>query len=142
MDSRTQRRRSGAWWTTPIAALCPALAVLFTALVMCLGFVAHDSGEQATAPMTTMAAAPLPADAPDQHQAMPAAHPADCPFGSACCDPAIHDVRAVMALPAQPVPAVLPRMPDLPRPDAPSSSGVLDPPGSDPDLHVLQVQRT
>jgi hypothetical protein len=142
MSSRIQRRRRGAWRTTPVAALCPALALLFAALVMCLGYVAHGTSDQVAAPMTTMSATTAPTTPSATHHVKAIAHPADCPAGDVCCDPVAHGVRAVFAAPTQPLPAILPRIPSLPRPDTPSCSLRPPPTRGAPDLHVLQVQRT
>ncbi|MFF3875204.1 hypothetical protein [Streptomyces sp. NPDC001978] len=143
MISRTQRRRRAAWWTTPVAALCPALALLLAALVMCLGYAAHDSGEQAAAPMTAMSVAQQPTGIPAQHQALPVAHSVDCPSHDMCCGSAIHDIRTVLTAPAQPLPSAnLPRIPSILRPAPPACSADPPPTGGAPDLHVLQVQRT
>ncbi|GHG01713.1 hypothetical protein GCM10018777_10470 [Streptomyces albogriseolus] len=142
MGSLRQHTARGTWWTTRIAALCPALAVLLAALVICLGAVAHGQSTPATASMTTMSATAAPTDTPAEHHATTAAHPSDCLPGDVCCRPA-DGVRAVLATPSQPLPAVLPRMPDLPRqPDTPALSTGPASACLAPDLHVLQVQRT
>ncbi|QQM47428.1 hypothetical protein [Streptomyces liliifuscus] len=142
MSSRTQRRHRGAWWTTPVAALCPALAVLLAALVMCLGYAAHNASDQAAAPMATMSATAAQTTPSATHHVKVIAHQADCPAGDVCCDPVAHGVRAVLAAPTQPPPAILPPMPSPPRSDTPSCSTDLPPTRGAPDLHVLQVQRT
>src|SRR5690606_26033455 len=49
-----QRNNCGAWWTTPPAALGPALALLLAALVMCLGYGAHGGVGGHASPMTAM----------------------------------------------------------------------------------------
>ncbi|GAA1262529.1 MULTISPECIES: hypothetical protein [Streptomyces] len=147
--SRTQRAGRGAWWATRIAALCPALSVLLAALVMCLGPAAHGTDGTADGSLPTVTS--VAAGSATQHHAR-SAYPAavetvarrgDCPAGDRCCDPASRGVRAVLSAPAQPHPAVLPRMPAATMPDAPppSPSG-LPPSGTAPDLHVLQIQRT
>ncbi|WP_405655930.1 hypothetical protein OG581_46355 [Streptomyces sp. NBC_01386] len=147
--SRTQRAGRGAWRATRIAALCPALSVLLAALVMCLGPAAHGTDGTADGSLPTVTS--VAAGSATQHHAR-SAYPAtvetvarrgDCPAGDRCCDPASRGVRAVLSAPAQPHPAVLPRMPAAAMPDAPppSPSG-LAPSGTAPDLHVLQIQRT
>ncbi|MER5906160.1 hypothetical protein ABT150_39805 [Streptomyces mirabilis] len=141
MSSRPPYTARGAWWTTRTAALCPALAVLLAALVMCLGYMAHGISDPAAAPATAMSATVAQAHtSTEQHHV--AAHPVDCPAGDVCCDPVAHGVRAVLATPAQPLPTVLPRTPDLPRPGTSSRCAEPPPTGRSPDLHVLQVQRT
>nr|WP_258404854.1 hypothetical protein [Streptomyces sp. F12] len=143
MSSRTtQRRHRGAWWTTPVAALCPALAVLLAALVMCLGYTAHNASDQAAAPMTTMSATAAQTTPSATHHVKAIAHQADCPAGDVCCNPVAHGVRAVLAAPTQPPPTILPRTPSPPRPDTPLCSTESPPTRGAPDLHVLQVQRT
>ncbi|WP_051814693.1 hypothetical protein RFN58_35470 [Streptomyces iakyrus] len=143
MGSRRQHTPREAHWTTRIAALGPALAVLLAGLVICLGFVAHSERGPATTSMTSMSATTAPAGTPAGHHATTAAHPSDCPYDDVCCRSATDDVGAVPASTAQLLPAVLPRVPDLPRqPDTPSRP--TDPASAcrAPDLHVLQVQRT
>ncbi|MEV6174100.1 hypothetical protein AB0L99_38535 [Streptomyces sp. NPDC051954] len=143
MGSRTPHRPRGTRWTTRIAALCPALTVLLAALVICLGPTAHAQSDPATGSMTTVSAAATLTDTPAEHHAPAFAHPADCHPGDACCHRAADGVRAVLATPVQYLPAILPRMPDLPRqPDTSSRTGVPAPTCRAPDLHVLQVQRT
>ncbi|WP_210592375.1 hypothetical protein [Streptomyces sp. GESEQ-35] len=142
MGSRTQHKSRGTRWITRIAALCPALAVLLAALAICLGLAAHSQSAPATGAMTTMSAAAVVTDVPAEHHAPASAHPADCHPGDACCHPVV-GVRAVLATPVQYVPAILPRMPDLPRqPDTSSRTAAPAPACRAPDLHVLQVQRT
>ncbi|MFL5994952.1 MAG: hypothetical protein ACJ736_11685 [Streptomyces sp.] len=133
-----------AWRTTRIAAPCPALAVLFVALLVCLGFAAHaDSGDHAAAMTSLSARAAVAAGTPAEHGSVPTTHPGGCPAGDACCAPAVHGVGGVLAAPAQPLPAILPRMPHLPtRQDGPAFLAQAPPTGGAPDLHVLQVQRT
>ncbi|MPY52176.1 hypothetical protein [Streptomyces acidicola] len=92
--------------------------------------------------MTTTSVDSLPAGAPTSHHATTGAHPADCPYGDVCCGPAADGVRAVLAAPVQPVPAVLPSMPSVPTPGIPSRCAEPAPTCRAPDLHVLQVQRT
>ncbi|MCE7048812.1 hypothetical protein [Streptomyces purpurascens] len=129
MTSRTplmQRRPRGAWWTTWARALCPALAVLLAAVVMCLGYAEHGTGDDRAG-----------------HHAVTAVHLDDCPTGDACCAPAVHPAAGVLAAPVQPMPALLPRMPDLPRRQGSPALLAQPPPASGaPDLHVLQVLRT
>jgi hypothetical protein len=122
-------------------ALCPALAVLFAALVMCLGSMTHSAESPAAAPMTTMSATAAQTHTSATHHATTIAHPADCPAGDMCCDPVAQGVRAVRIAPAQPLSAILPRVQGLPRPDTPARSPGLPPTRSAPNLHVLQVQR-
>lgn len=147
MSSRTQHTARGAWRTTRIAALCPALVVLLAALVMCLGPATHaDSGDHtisATAVMTDVSHEQMRTGNPAEHHAMPVAHPGGCPSGDMCCSPAVHGAAAVLAAPAHPLPVTLPRMPSLPRQQAGPTLLAKPPPAGDaPDLHVLQVQRT
>ncbi|MET9462540.1 hypothetical protein ABZY05_47350 [Streptomyces canus] len=143
MGSRTQDTTREAWRTTRTAALWPALVVLLTAVVACLGFAAHAESSQAAASLTTASAPGIPAAAPADHHAASVAHPADCPAGDVCCVPAGDRARAVLVAPAQPLDAILPRTPDLPRqPDTNARSTEPVPTGHAPDLHVLQVQRT
>jgi hypothetical protein len=148
MSGRTQHTTRGAWRTTRIAALCPALVVLLAALVMCVGAAAHtDSGAHTTSTTTVMTgvshAQMRPGGSPAEHHAMPVAHPGGCPSGDMCCSPAVHGAAAVLAAPAHPLPVVLPRMPSLPRRQAgPTLLAQPPPAGEAPDLHVLQVQRT
>jgi hypothetical protein len=122
-------------------ALCPALAVLFAALVMCLGYAAHGADAPATGPMTTMSATAVQANTSATHHAKTIAHPAGCPAGDVCCDPVAHGVRAVRAATDQPLHAVLPRTLSLPRADAPARFPGLPPVRGAADLYVLQVQR-
>lgn len=142
MRSRTQDVTRGAWRTTRNATLCPALAVLFAALTVCLGFAVHaDSGGHVISMSSASARAVV--DTPAGHHSVPTAHLGDCPVGDVCCAPAVHGVRGVLAAPLQPQPAILPRMPDLPmRQDGPTFLAQAPPTGAAPDLHVLQVQRT
>ncbi|WP_328690214.1 hypothetical protein OHA74_13650 [Streptomyces phaeochromogenes] len=143
MGSRTQHTARGTRWTTRIAAFCPALAVLLAALVICLGSVAHGQSAPDTASMTTMSATAVPTGTPAEHHAATSAHPSGCLPGDVCCRPATDSAQAVLAAPAQPHPAVLPRTPDLPGPpDTPLTSTGPAPTCRAPDLHVLQVQRT
>ncbi|MEU9542736.1 MULTISPECIES: hypothetical protein [Streptomyces] len=147
MSSRTQHTARGAWRTTHIAALCPALAVLLAALVICLGPAAHAaSGDRATsttAAMTGVFHAQMQTGSPAEHHTMPVAHPGGCPAGDVCCSPAVHGAAAVLAAPVHPLPVLLPRMPSLPRREAGPTLLAKPPPAdSAPDLHVLQVQRT
>ncbi|MFF7309310.1 hypothetical protein [Streptomyces sp. NPDC008137] len=132
MTSRTppaQRRSRGAWWTTCARVLRPALAVLLATVVMCLGHTEHGVGDDSRAGHHAMTTA--------------AAHLDDCPAGESCCASAVHPVAGVLAAPVQPVPALLPRMPDLPRRQGGPAPVAQPPPASGaPDLHVLQVLRT
>ena len=142
MTSRQQHRTRAAWRTTRLAALCPALAVLLTALVICLGPLRHATSDSdpAAAPVTTMSATTA---SPADHPTKEVTHPADCPAGDTCCTPAAHGVRAVLAAPVQHLPVFLPRMPDIPRPPDSAPLHTEPPPTTGaPDLHVLQVQRT
>ncbi|MBB3075426.1 hypothetical protein [Streptomyces violarus] len=128
MTSRTplmQRRPRGAWRTTWARVLCPALAVLLAAAVMCLGHAEHGAGDDRAGHHVT------------------AVHLHDCPTDDACCAPAVHPAAGVLAAPVQPMPALLPRMPDLPRWQGSPALLAQPPPASGaPDLHVLQVLRT
>ncbi|MER6087456.1 hypothetical protein [Streptomyces bluensis] len=148
MRSQAEHTTREAWWPTRIAALCPALLVLLATLVICLGSVSHgDSGPAGTTmtwmgPMTPASVDALPAGAPTSHHGTTGAHSADCPYGDVCCGPAADGVRAVLAAPAQPVPVVLPSMPNTPAPGISSRCAEPPPTGRSPDLHVLQVQRT
>ncbi|MEU5531728.1 hypothetical protein [Streptomyces sp. NPDC020362] len=142
MTSRPQYRPSDAWRTTRTAALCPALAVLLTMLVICLGAAAHAASDLAAAPMTSMAATQTPSGHPAEHCTVTATQPGDVPGGDMCCAQEAHGVRAVLPTPAQPAPAVLPRIPSNPGPAALTCSLGLTPTRGAPDLHVLQVQRT
>jgi hypothetical protein len=143
MGSRTQDTARGTHWTTRIAALCPALAVLLAALVICLGFVGHGQNTPAAASTTTASTTAVLTGAPAEHHPTTAAHPSDCQPGDACCRAAADDVRAVLATPAQPLPAILPGTPAIPRqPDAARLPAEPAPVCRAPDLHVLQVQRT
>ncbi|WP_411152949.1 hypothetical protein [Streptomyces sp. A30] len=142
MGSRRQDTTRGAWWTTRIAPLCPALVVLLAALVAYLGFAAHADSSQA-ASTTTLSASAIPTAAPTDHHTAAVAHPADCPAGDMCCRAAVNGMRAVLVAPAQPVHAILPRTPDVPRQaDTSACSTEPVPTGRAPDLHILQVQRT
>ncbi|QUW83938.1 hypothetical protein SMIR_36205 [Streptomyces mirabilis] len=143
MSSRTQHTARGAWRTTHTAALCPALAVLLAALVICLGPAAHAaSGDHVTA-MTGVSHAQIQTGSPAEHHVMPAAHPGGCPSGDVCCSPAVHGAAAVLAAPVHSLPVLLPRMPSVPRRQAGPTLLAKPPPASSaPDLHVLQVQRT
>ncbi|MER6011939.1 hypothetical protein [Streptomyces bluensis] len=148
MRSQAEHTTREAWWPTRIAALCPALLVLLATLVMCLGSVSHaDSGPAGTTmtsmgPMAPASVDALPGGAFTSHHGTTGAHPAGCPYGDVCCGPAADGVRAVLAAPVQPVPAVLPRVPITPTPGISSRCAAAAPTGRSPDLHVLQVQRT
>ncbi|MFC4467671.1 hypothetical protein ACFPH6_24600 [Streptomyces xiangluensis] len=143
MESRRQHTARGTRWTTRVAAFCPAVAVLLAALAICLEVTAHGQSAPATASMTTVSAAAVPAGTPAGHHGTTAAHSTDCLPGDACCRLAAEGLRAVLATPAQPLPAVLSRMPGLPLlPDTASRSPGAAPACHAPDLHVLQVQRT
>ena len=130
--------------TTRLAVLWPALAVLLAVLVMGLGDVTHGHGGTPTATaMNTMVTPSIAMETSDGHHTTAATHPADCPPGDVCCGPATEGVRAVLATPAQPLPAVLRRAPGLPRPPTACSRATPSlPTDRAPDLHVLQVQRT
>lgn len=145
MESRRQHTTRAAWPTTPAARLCSALAVVLAALVVCLACVSPAHSASGTASMTTVSAEALPEGTSAERHGTPsaAAHSADCPSGDVCCGSATDSVRAVLAAPAQPLPAVLPRSPDIPQqPDAASRAIPPAPTARAPDLHVLQVQRT
>ncbi|WP_217549825.1 hypothetical protein [Streptomyces sp. GbtcB6] len=142
MSSRTQHGRRGAWRTTRSAALCHALVMLLTALVMCLGPAAHAAADLATAPMTAMPTAGTTPTHPTEHRVVKVTHPGNCPAGDVCCAQDAHGVRAVLPTTTQPAPAVLPRIPSLPGPAALACSLGLTPTRGAPDLHFLQVQRT
>ncbi|MDO0932909.1 hypothetical protein QQY66_14845 [Streptomyces sp. DG2A-72] len=142
MKSRAQDATRGTRWTARIAALCPAFAVLLSALVLCLGLVTHGQSAPADASMTTVSTAATGSPA-EQHLAAPAEHASDCPYDDMRCHRAVDAVRAVLAAPAHPLPAILPRSPDLPRPpDTARRIAGPTPACRAPDLHVLQVQRT
>lgn len=141
-----QRNNRGARWITPPAALGPALALLLAALVMCVGYGAHGAVGGHTSPMTAMtsvSSGQTSAGTSTGHHAMPSVQQNDCPAGDVCCAPAVHIGGVVAAAPVHPVPAVLPRMPGLPRPpNNPTFPAGRLLPDEAPDLHVLQVQRT
>ena len=125
------------------AALCSALAVLFAALVVCLGYPAHGGTSDSSAAMTNISGAHLPTGDPTGRHCVPAAHSGDCPTGDTCCAPAVHDVPVIRAAPPYASLVLLPRMPDLPlQSGAPAFLAHAPPTGAAPDLHVLQVQRT
>lgn len=127
MSSRTQQHGRRAPWGWG-ATLCPVLAVLFATLVMCLGYVApHDRGELSAAPVVTVSVAQERLGSPAEHDQ--------------CCGMPTREARAVLPVGAQPLPAVLPRMPAVARPLAYAHIRVLPPARGAPDLHVLQVQR-
>lgn len=143
MATSRQHTTRAAGRTTRLAVLNPALAVLLAVLVMGFGYVTHGHGDPTATAMTTMSAPTLPMDTSDGHHTTAATHPADCPSGDVCCGSAAEGVRAVLATPTQPLPAVLPRAPGLPRPPDTFSRATPSPPtGRAPDLYVLQVQRT
>ncbi|MFI8893498.1 hypothetical protein [Streptomyces paradoxus] len=143
MGSPTLDTARGTRWTTRIAALCPALAVLLATLVICLGFVGHGQSTAAADSTTTVSTMAVLTGAPADHHPTAATHPSDCRPGDTCCRTADDRVRAVLAVPAQPLPAVLPRTPELPRqPDTARPAAETTPVCGAPDLHVLQVQRT
>ncbi|WP_328440820.1 hypothetical protein OHA71_34830 [Streptomyces sp. NBC_00444] len=150
MKSRAQDATRGTRRTARIAALSPATAVLLSvpfsvllsALVLCLGLV--TPGQSAPADASTISVSTAATVSPaEQPLAAPVAHASDCPYGDMCCHRAVDAVRAVLAAPVHPLPAILPRSPDLPRPPdtAPRIAGPT-PACRAPDLHVLQVQRT
>lgn len=139
-----QRRSRGAWWAAQ--ALCPALAVLLAAVVMCLGYAEHGGSGDGAVPMAAMTDAtglPMaPGDPAGQH-AVPGVHLGDCPAGDECCASAVHAVAGVLAAPVQTMPVLLPRSPDGPRWQDGTALLAQPPPASGaPDLHVLQVLRT
>ncbi|MFJ5033838.1 hypothetical protein ACIQB5_38555 [Streptomyces sp. NPDC088560] len=142
MSGRPQCRPRSAWRSTPAAALCPALAVLLMALVMCLGSVARSAGDHAPAHMTAMSAVRTSPEGPAEHHALRVTHPGHCPTGDMCCAQDTQAARAVLPATAQPVPGVLPRNPSLPGPATLACALGLTPTRGAPDLHVLQVQRT
>ncbi|MEV7069114.1 hypothetical protein AB0N97_41155 [Streptomyces collinus] len=143
MGSRPRDTARGTHWTTRIAALCPALAVLLAALVICLGFAGHGQSAPAAASTTTASTTAVLTGAPAEHHTTTAAHPSDCRPGDTCCRAAADGVRAVLAAPTQPLPAILPRTPEIPRqPDTARLTAEPTPVCRAPDLHVLQVQRT
>lgn len=142
MESRRQHTTRAAWGTTRASGLCSALAMLLAALAVCQACVTGNSAASGAASMTTVSATTMLADS-TTHHGPEVAHPADCPSDDECCDAATDGVRAVLATPTQPLPAVLPRMPHLPRrPDTAPGSVPPAPTARAPDLHVLQVQRT
>ncbi|NGO12636.1 hypothetical protein G5C60_34760 [Streptomyces sp. HC44] len=133
MSSRTPQHRLRA---TGRAALCPALALLLATLVMCLGCGMYDREERAAAPLV---AAPdsvaSVASMAEERLGSPAGH------NDACSGTPSHEIRAVLPVAALPLPAVLARVPFVPRPAAASYSPALPAARAAPDLHVLQVQR-
>jgi hypothetical protein len=140
MTGRSQSSTRAAWRTTRLAALCPALTVLLTLLVICLGTGTHAAADPAAGPMTSMSATTV---TPADPSAKVAAHPADCPDDDMCCHAAAQGVHAVLAAPVHPLPVLLPRLPDLPGPPDGTPRRAEPPPTTGaPDLHVLQVQRT
>ncbi|MFF7467619.1 hypothetical protein [Streptomyces sp. NPDC008092] len=166
MSGRTQHGRRGAWRATRPAVLCHALAMLLTALVMCLGPAAHAAADLATAPMTatsttrtpppmtatsttrtpppmtaTSAAPTAPGHAADHH-AVAVTHPGNCPAGGVCCAQDTRGVRAVLPTAVQPASSALPRVFSRPGPAVLACSVGRAPTRGTPDLHVLQVQRT
>lgn len=153
MSSRTEHRPRGVWLTTQTAALCPALAVLLMALVLCLGYAPHAPRNVATAPVTTLSAVQTSSHGPAEHRAVTVTAVAErhtvtvtksggCPSGDMCCAQDSHGVRAVLPAAAQLLPAVLRRVPSLPGPATVACALGLTPTRGAPDLHVLQVQRT
>ncbi|MGP4011095.1 hypothetical protein [Streptomyces sp. 4N124] len=142
MKSRAQDATRGTRWTARLAALCPAAAVLLSVLVLCLGLVTHGQSTPADASTISMSTAATGSPA-EQHLVAPAAHASDCPYGDMCCHRAVDAVRAVLAAPAHPLPAILPRSPGLTRPPVTARRIAGPTPACRaPDLHVLQVQRT
>ncbi|MEV1078036.1 hypothetical protein AB0I98_07230 [Streptomyces sp. NPDC050211] len=142
MKSRAQDATRGTRWTARIAALCPAAAVLLSVLVLCLGLVTHGLSAPADASTISVSTAATNSTA-GQHLTAPAAHASDCPYGDLCCHRAVDAVRAVLAAPVHPLPAILPRSPDLARsPDTARRIAGPTPACRAPDLHLLQVQRT
>jgi hypothetical protein len=147
MKSRAQDATRGTRWTARIAALCPAaavpLSVLLSALVLCLGLVTPGQSAPADAAATISVSTAAMGSPAGQPLAAPVAHASDCPYGDMCCHRAVDAVRAVLAAPVHPLPAILPRSPDLPRPpDTATRIAGPTPACRAPDLHVLQVQRT
>jgi len=113
-------------------ALSPALAVLLATLVMCLGYGVYDRGERAAAPVAEVSA---PVSVGEERLGSPGED------HDKCCGRPFREIRAVLPVAAQPLPAVLPHLPFVPRPAAPSHSPGPPSPRGAPDLHVLQVQR-
>ncbi|MDX3522003.1 hypothetical protein [Streptomyces scabiei] len=141
-----QHGNRGVSWSTRATALRPVVALLLLALVMCLGYTAHGAPGDQTAPVTAatvVSAAPVQPVGMAGHLTMPAAFHGSCPIGDFCCSTAVHSVRAVLATPVQPPPAVLARAPG-PAAQQQSRSLPARPArtAGAPDLHALQVQRT
>ncbi|MFF3897350.1 hypothetical protein ACFYY3_30130 [Streptomyces sp. NPDC001812] len=130
--------------TVRTAVLCPALAVLLAALVMCLGYAGHSGAEGgATTPTALSASRAVAAGTPAEHPVMPLVRQGDCSPGDPCCSPVAHDVPAVRGAPAQTPPLALTRVPGFPCPERyPAVLAQPPPEHGAPDLHVLQVQRT
>ncbi|WP_237408045.1 hypothetical protein [Streptomyces sp. M2CJ-2] len=147
MRSRAQQARDrgrGPRWTVRTAVLCPALAVLLAALVVCLGYAGHGGAEKDAAPPTAPSAGgTVVTGTPAGHPVMSLVRQGDCSPGDPCCSPAVHDVPAVLGAPTQTPPLALTRMPGFPCPERHPAVLAQPPPvHSAPDLHVLQVQRT
>lgn len=144
MASRAQlarHRTDGRWWTTPTAALCPALAVLLAVLTVCLGHVVQRGGGDHPAPMTSVTAGITASASTVEYHAVPTVLQDGCSSRGACCAAAVQDVAGVLATSVQPVQAILP-WPNMPRPDVSRVIPAQPPPTENaPDLHVLQVQR-
>lgn len=134
----------GSRWTVRTAALCPALAVLLAALVVCLGYAGHSGAEEDAAPPTALSAGgTVAAGTPAEHPLVSLVRQGGCSPGDPCCSPVVHDVPAVLGTPTQAPPLALTRMPGLPCPERyPTVLAQPPPVHSAPDLHVLQVQRT
>ncbi|MEU2596509.1 hypothetical protein ABZ678_05005 [Streptomyces hirsutus] len=126
------------------AVLCPALAVLLAALVVCLGHAGHSGAKDDAAPSTAMSTGrTVAAGPPAGHHITPPVRQSDCSPGGTCCSSVVHDVAGVLGAPTQTLPLVLTRMPGFPRPEqCPTVLAQPPPVHSAPDLHVLQVQRT
>ncbi|MFE9608015.1 hypothetical protein [Streptomyces sp. NPDC006012] len=143
-----RRTTRGQWWTTRAAALCPVLAVLLAALVVCLGSTAHAgsgehvsavSGVSGTQMQTGVSGTQMPTGDPTVHHTVST----DCPPGGECCAPAVHEARRILAAPSHPLPVLLPRSPDVQKPPGTATYLAQAPPtATAPDLHVLQVQRS
>ncbi|MGY3205900.1 hypothetical protein [Streptomyces sp. TE5632] len=139
-----QDRGHGPRWTVRTAVLCPALAVLLAALVVCLGYAGHSGAEGDAAPPTALSAdRTVAAGSPAEHPVMSLVGQGDCSPGNPCCSPVVHDVPAALGAPTQTPPLVLTRVPGFPCPERHPAVLAQPPPvHGAPDLHVLQVQRT
>ncbi|ELS56451.1 hypothetical protein STVIR_2549 [Streptomyces viridochromogenes Tue57] len=117
--------------------------MLLAALVICLGVVGHGQSTPAADSTTTVSTTGVLTGTPSEDHTTTAAHPTDCQPGDACCRASADGVRAVLAAPTQPLPAILPRTPEIPRqPDIARLAAEPTPVCLAPDLHLLQVQRT